>query len=100
RWGRPFALPPFERIEPHHFAAAFKTALKDHKAEIAHIAGQEARPTFANTIVALEKSGQLLEKVASVFYNLAGAHTNDALQAIERDLAPKLAAHETAVMLN
>src|SRR5690606_33668665 len=70
------------------------------KAEIAQVADQTAKPTFANTIVALEKSGRQLERVASVFYNLAGAHTNEALQEIERDLAPKLAAHETAVMLN
>jgi peptidyl-dipeptidase Dcp len=100
RWGSAFGLPPFKKIEPKHFAAAFAAALKEHKAEIAHIAAETANPTFNNTIVALEKSGRLLEKVASVFYNLTGAHTNDALQAIERDLAPKLAAHETAIMLN
>jgi len=100
RWGVAFGLPPFKKIDPAHFKAAFAAALKEHKAEIARIAGETARPTFANTIVALEKSGRLLDKVASVFYNLAGAHTNDALQAIERDMAPKLAAHETAVMLN
>ncbi len=100
RWSARFELPPFEKIEPHHFKAAFATALKEHKADVARIAGQEARPTFANTIVALERSGRLLEKVASVFYNLSGAHTNDALQAIEREMAPKLAAHETAIMLN
>ncbi len=79
---------------------AFAAALKEHKAEIAAIAAETAKPTFKNTIVALEKSGRLLEKVASVFYNLTGAHTNEALQAIERDMAPKLAAHETAIMLN
>ena len=100
RWSASFGMPPFAKIEPDHYRAAFAAALKEHKAEIARIANQEARPTFANTIVALEKSGRLLEKVASVFYNLTGAHTNDALQAIERDMAPKLAAHETAISLN
>ncbi len=100
RWGSAFGLPPFKKIEPQHYKAAFAAALKEHKAEIAHIAAETAKPTFNNTIVALEKSGRLLEKVASVFYNLTGAHTNDALQAIERDMAPKLAAHETAIMLN
>ena len=100
RWSAAFGLPPFKKIEPAHFKAAFAAALKEHKAEIARIAGETARPTFANTIVALEKSGRLLDKVAAVFYNLAGAHTNEALQAIERDMAPKLAAHETAMMLN
>ncbi len=100
RWSAAFGLPPFKKIEPAHFKAAFAAALKEHKAEIARIAGETAKPTFDNTIVALEKSGRLLDKVAAVFYNLAGAHTNDALQAIERDMAPKLAAHETAMMLN
>jgi peptidyl-dipeptidase Dcp len=100
RWSAAFGLPPFKKIEPAHFKAAFVAALKEHKAEIAGVAGETAKPTFNNTIVALEKSGRLLDKVAAVFYNLAGAHTNDALQATERELAPKLAAHETAVMLN
>lgn len=100
RWSAAFGLPPFAKIEPSHFSVAFAAALKEHKGEIASIANQEARPTFANTIVALEKSGRLLDKVAGVFYNLTGAHTNDVLQAIEREMAPKLAAHETAIMLN
>ena len=77
-----------------------RRGIEGAQGEIAGIAGETAKPTFNNTIVALEKSGRLLDKVAAVFYNLAGAHTNDALQAIERELAPKLAAHETAVMLN
>ena len=99
-WGAAFGLPPFKKIEPQHFKAAFAVALKENKAEIVAIAGDTAKPTFNNTIVALEKSARLIDKVASVFYNLAGAHTNEALQAIEREMAPKLAAHETAVMLN
>jgi len=100
RWSAAFGLPPFGKIKPQHFRPAFAAALKEHKTEIARIAGETARPTFANTIVALEKSGRLLDRVAGVFYNLAGSHTNEALQAIEREMAPKLAAHETAVMLN
>ena len=100
RWSAAFGIPPFAKIEPHHYKGAFAEALKEHKADIARIANQEAKPTFANTIVALEKSGRLLDKVASVFYNLTGADTNDALQAIEREMAPKFAAHETAIMLN
>ena len=100
RWSAAFGLPPFGKIKPQHFRPAFAAALKEHKTEIARITGETARPTFANTIVALEKSGRLLDRVAGVFYNLAGSHTNEALQAIEREMAPKLAAHETAVMLN
>jgi peptidyl-dipeptidase Dcp len=100
RWSAAFGLPPFKKVEPKHFKAAFAVALKEHKAEIARIAGETSKPTFNNTIGALEKSGRLLERIASVFYNLTGAHTNEPLQALERELAPKLAAHETAIMLN
>jgi peptidyl-dipeptidase Dcp len=100
RWSTPFGLPPFARIEPTHFRPAFAAALKEHKGDIAHIARDPARPTFANTIAALEKSGRLLERVAGVFFNLAGSDTNDELQAIERELSPLLAAHQSAIMLN
>ena len=62
RWGAAFGLPPFKKIEPQHFKPAFAAALKEHKAEIAAIAGETAKPTFNNTIVALEKSGRLLER--------------------------------------
>ncbi len=100
RWTGPFGLPPFEAIEPRHFAPAFEKALAEHRAEIARIAAREAAPTFANTIAALEKSGRPLTRVARVFFNLSGAHTNEALQAIERDIAPKLALHESAILLD
>jgi peptidyl-dipeptidase Dcp len=100
RWSTPFGLPPFSRIKPLHFRPAFAAALKAHKAEIARIAGQTARPTFANTIAAMEKSGRTLERVAAVFFNLSAADTNEELQEIEREMAPRLAAHQSAVMLN
>ena len=100
KWSTPFALPPFESIEAKHFAPAFAAALKARKAEITKIAAQTSRPTFANTIVALERAGRTLNRVAGVFYNLTGAHTSEELQAVEREVAPQLAAHETAVMLN
>ncbi|HEX2840780.1 M3 family metallopeptidase [Hyphomicrobium sp.] len=99
-WRTPFKAPPFKAIEPKRFKPAFDLALKTHKQEIAEIAGKEQRPTFANTIVALEKSGVLLSKVADVFFNLASADTNDALQAIERDISPRLAQHQSAILLN
>jgi peptidyl-dipeptidase Dcp len=99
-WRGPFKAPPFAQFKTSHFAPAFTAALKAHKAEIAAIAARDAKPTFANTIVALEKSGALLTKVADVFFNLASADTNDALQAIERDIAPKLAKHQSALFLN
>ena len=99
-WRTPFKTPPFQRIEPRHYGPAFRLALREHKAEIRTISERGTKPTFKNTLVALEKSGALLNRVADVFYNLAGAHTNDALQAIERDITPKLAVHQSALLLN
>jgi peptidyl-dipeptidase Dcp len=99
-WRTPFKVPPFASLAPRHFKPAFAAALKAHKAEIAEIAGRDAKPTFANTVVALEKSGVLLGKVADVFFNLASADTNEALQAIEREMSPRLAKHQSAVYLN
>ncbi len=71
-----------------------------HKKEIAQIAAQTARPTFANTIAALEKSGHLLDRVSRVFFNLVGTDSNDELQRIEREVVPHLAVHQTNIMLN
>jgi peptidyl-dipeptidase Dcp len=99
-WRTPFKAPPFARIAPRHFEPAFRAALKAHRSEIAAIAARAAKPTFANTIVALEKSGTLLARVADVFFNLASADTNAALQAIEREMSPRLAQHQSAILLN
>ncbi|HMF29712.1 MAG TPA: hypothetical protein VKE42_13115, partial [Candidatus Cybelea sp.] len=96
----PFEVPPFARIEPDHFRPAFADALTAHAAEIVAIAGQSAPPSFENTIAALERSGRTLARVSSVFYVLAGADTNDTLQAIEREHAPMLAAHWDRVHMN
>lgn len=99
-WRTPFKAPPFAAIEPRHYPPAFKAALKAHRDEIAAIAGATAKPSFANTIVALEKSGADLTRVADVFFNLTGAHTNEELEAIQRDVAPMLAKHQSDVLLN
>jgi peptidyl-dipeptidase Dcp len=100
RWNAPFGLAPFAKIETGHFAPAFAAALADHKAEITAIADAASKPTFANTIVALEKSGVALTRVSDVFFNLTGADTSPALQKIEMRMAPKLAAHGSALYLN
>lgn len=100
KWRTPFGLPPFSEIKPAHYPPAFKTAFAEHRDEMRAIASATSKPTFANTIVALEKAGQTLNRVAEVFYNLSSADTNEALQAIERDLAPKFAAHYSAIYLN
>jgi peptidyl-dipeptidase Dcp len=100
QWTTPFGLPPFESIAPEHFRPAFDTALAEQQAQIAAIAESPEAPTFANTIEALERSGQTLKKVGGVFFNLAGSHTNDAIQAIEREMAPILAKHRNGIFMN
>ncbi len=97
-WTAPFGAPPLDRITPEHFPPAYDRALAQHDAEIAAIAAAPAG--FESTIIALEKSGKLLGKVEAVFSNLTSAHTNDALQAIELEMAPRLSAHWSAVYLN
>lgn len=99
-WTTPFELPPFNDIETAHFSEAFAAALLENEGEIDMIAHNADAPTFENTIEAMELSGNTLSKVAGVFYNLSGAHTNPDLQAIERDMAPKLAEHSSKIMMN
>jgi peptidyl-dipeptidase Dcp len=99
-WRDPFGVPPFGKIHPEHFSPAFNTAIKEHAAEVDNIAKAKSRATFANTIEALEKSGQSLTRVARVFYNLTGADTNPKLQKIEREMSPKLAEHSSRITLN
>ncbi|NBN62457.1 M3 family metallopeptidase [Pannonibacter tanglangensis] len=99
-WSTPFGLPPFADIRPADYVAAFDTAMAEARAEIDAIAGQADAPTFDNTIRALETSGEALTRVSRTFYNLTGAHTNPELQAIEREMAPKLARHGSETLLN
>lgn len=99
-WNTPFELPPFGDIKPEHFKEAFDHAMGQATIEIKAIADQEAAPTFDNTIVALEQAGKDLTRVAMTFFNLTGAHTNKDIQAIERDVAPKLAKHSSETLLN
>ncbi len=99
-WTTPFAAPPFAKIQPAHFTPAFEAALNAHNAEIGAIAGNADAPTFANTVEALERAGEALRKTSAVFWNLCGSHTNDALQALEREWSPKLAAHYTGITTN
>ena len=99
-WNTPDGVPPFDRIEPRHFRDAYARALAEHDAEIAAIAGAAAAATFDNTIAALELSGRALERVGNVFWLLAGAHTNDALLEIEREISPQIALHWNKVHTN
>ncbi len=99
-WTVPFGVPPFERIHPEHFPPAFAHAFSAHQREVDAIAADRDEPTFANTVEALERSGRLLARIAAVFHVLAGAHTNDAILAIERELAPVTAGHWNRILLN
>ena len=99
-WEAPYGLPPFERIEEAHYRPAFDAAMALQLAEIEAIATDPASPNFANTIEAMERSGQALDRVSGVFFGLASSHANDALQAIQREVAPKLASHHSAILMN
>ncbi|MDZ4842983.1 MAG: M3 family metallopeptidase [Hyphomicrobium aestuarii] len=100
RWSGAFGLAPFHKIEPAHYKSAFAAGFAEHKAEVKAIAANPAKPTFTNTIVALEKAGFALNRVGDVFFNLAHADSNPKLMAIERAIAPKLAAHWSAFYLD
>ena len=99
-WTLPFGMPPFDEIGDDHFIPAMERGMEEHLAEIETIATSEEAPTFENTIVAMERSGQLLGKVTRVFFNLVGADTNDQRQEIQREMSPRLTAHQDAITLN
>jgi peptidyl-dipeptidase Dcp len=99
-WTTSFGLPPFAALKPEHYRPAFDAALAAHRAEIDAIAADPAPPSFDNTIAALERSGRALDRVANVFFVLAGADTGDAIEAIEREVSPRLARHSNALHLN
>jgi peptidyl-dipeptidase Dcp len=99
-WTGAFGLPPLSAIKPDHFRPAFDRALAAHRAELDAISANPEPPSFDNTVVALEKSGRDLERVANVFFVLAGADTGDAIEAVERDVSPLLARHSNAMYLD
>ena len=100
RSARPFELPPFDEIAEEHFAPAFDAGMAEHRAEVDDIVGNPDPPTFENTIVALERAGQLLNRTSIVFFNLTGTNSTPTLRAIESDYAPKLTAHSDAIRLD
>lgn len=96
----PYQLPPFEQIKDEHFAPAFEQGMAEELKEVEAIANNPAKPTFENTIVALERTGELLGRASRAFGILTGAFTNPTLQKLETDLSPKSAAHRDAIRLN
>ncbi|WP_419906940.1 M3 family metallopeptidase [Hoeflea sp.] len=99
-WRGPQGLPEFAGIADVDFAEAFDEALSRHRAEIDAIAGNAAPADFGNTIVALETAGKPLNRISAIFWNRAGANSNETIQALERDIAPKLARHYSAIAMN
>jgi len=95
-----YGIPPFENIKTEHFLPAFKEGIKQQQVEYDAIANNEAPASFANTIEALELSGQLLQKVSGVFFNLYSAETNEELDSIANEVSPLLSEHEDNLYLN
>ena len=95
-----YELPPFALIKEEHYLPAFYEGCEQHLIEVQAILDTPGAATFENTIVALERSGQYLGRMMRVFYNKSSSDTNDALDAIEEEIAPKLAAHQDAISLN
>lgn len=100
KFNTPHETYPFNEIKPEHYMPAFEEGIKQHLAEIEAITNNTQEATFENTIVALENSGRLLNKVGGAFYNLLSADTNDQLQEIAQELSPKMSEHSNAILLN
>lgn len=99
-YNTPFQVPPFHLIENEHFMPAFIEGMKQQQDEINSIIDNNEKPTFENTIVEIERSGSLLDKVSKVFYNLNSSNTSDEIQKISRELSPLLSKHNDDIMLN
>jgi peptidyl-dipeptidase Dcp len=99
-WNAPFEAPPFDAIREEHFRPAFEKGIQEQLAEVAVIAESPEAPTFENTVESLERSGQLLDRVDAVFSNLNSAHTNDEMQALAKEINPRLAKHADDIFLN
>ena len=95
-----FKYPQFDKIKNSHYTPAFEKGMAEHMEEVEAIANSKNAPTFENTIVALEISGALLDRVATVFFSLTSANTNDDMEKIRSEMAPKLSAHSDQILLN
>ncbi|TDK34475.1 peptidase M3 [Rhizobium deserti] len=99
-WNGHQGLPRFDQVKDEDFASSFDAALAAHEAEIDAIANNPEEATFANTVVAFETAGDELSRVSALFWNKAGAHTNDTIQALEREIAPKMSRHYSKIGMN
>jgi peptidyl-dipeptidase Dcp len=96
----PYHVPPFDKIKDEHFAPAMDAGMREQLKEVDVVANNSEKPTFENTIVALERTGRLLDRAGQTFSNLNACNTNPTLQKIDMEMAPKLAAHSDAIHLN
>ena len=96
----PYHLPPFEGVEPGHFLPAFEQGMREQLAEVEDIAADPEPPSFANTVEALERSGQLLRRAEAVFFTLTSSHATEEIREIEAGLAPRLTRHRDALLLH
>ena len=99
-WKTPFGVPPFDQIKDEHFMPALKKGMETEIKEIDAIANNTEAPTFENTLVAMEKTGELLKKVSRVFFHLNGADTSDTRRAIANEVTPLLSKHSNSISLN
>ena len=99
-WDTPYEIPDFGRIKTTHYMPAFEEGMARQKAEIDSIVNNPDEPTFENTVLAYEYSGQLLREVSSVFFNLSECENSDVMDAIAEEVTPKLSAHEDDIALN
>lgn len=100
KYNTPYGTIPFNQIETKHYLPAFKEAMKIHQKEVNDIINNKQKPTFQNTIVALENAGRLLNQVSSPFYNLLSSETSDELQKIAEEVSPIMSEHSNAILLN
>lgn len=96
----PYGLPDFAVIEDKHYLPAFEAAMAQHREEVEEILGNDAQPTIDNTLIALERAGRTLERVAAAFFNQASSHATEAIKAVEEEIVPKLTAHQDAINLD
>ena len=95
-----FEIPPFSEIEEKHYMPAFLKGMEEHNSEINEIIQNLEKPTFNNVIIAMERSGDILNRVSNVFFNLSGSATNIKLQEIEKEISPLLSEHYDSISLN
>src|SRR5580704_1749568 len=95
----PYQLPAFDRVSNADYRPAFDEGMREQRAEVQQIVDNPAEPDFQNTIVALERSGRMLSRASSVFFNLNASNTDAQMQAFDSEIAPKLQAHDDAIFL-